>query len=337
MKRKSITRGTLVFTLILALILGLAACGGDTGSKAEEAAAESTAESTENSASDISPETEAAEGSDTAPASSEEPAEDTSSEPVHIMYGVVGQGSLDEIVLQRAHDKLFEEGVELEVTEFGELGAAMSMSDMWSFYSQAAIDEYDDQRRALYTEHYSAVGYTTCTPIRLFSAKYSSLEEIPDGARIAVNLMLSLGGISSKRVALLLEGAGLITLKDASEMPDYTSYYPEHYIKENLSNIELEIYDPEYMTEEREEIYDAFITFGDYDANLLCEDPTISDPYYWNRIMVNAEAVKDPAMLDAFEKVVEAYQSQETLDTAEAEGRKFYPVGWDVDLIAQYR
>ena len=77
--------------------------------------------------------------------------------------------------------------------------------------------------------------------------------------------------------------------------------------------------------------FDAFTVLGETYGNVLFEDPFQNDPDYWEQIWVNKELTSDPAMLDAIEKIVEAYQSEANLEYVDN------PVGWDVDLIGQYR
>ncbi len=177
------------------------------------------------------------------------------------------------------------------------------------------------------------VGYTTFSPLNIYSAKFSSLDELKNGASIVVPWEFSMGGFNTIRALNVLEAAGLITIKDPSEMPDYTNFTIEHYIKETLPGIEL-IYSAalgyrEIMDDPS--AYDALLLPQTAYGTVIFEDPNKDDPDYWEQIWVNKKDVTDPAKLDAFEKIVEAYQSDATTQLVEN------GVGWDVDLIEQYR
>ena len=58
---------------------------------------------------------------------------------------------------------------------------------------------------------------------------------------------------------------------------------------------------------------------------------------YWGRILTTINHVKDPAVLDALEIIVEAYQSQTTLDILAESNSPSVPANWDEDLIAAFR
>ena len=61
-----------------------------------------------------------------------------------------------------------------------------------------------------------------------------------------------------------------------------------------------------------------------------------TDEGYMTTILARTEDTKDPAKLDLFEKVVEAYQSEETAAFYETVQNE-KPAGWDIDVISRYR
>ncbi|MNW50589.1 D-methionine-binding lipoprotein MetQ precursor [compost metagenome] len=169
--------------LTLALVLVLAACGNNSAKN--------------NTATN----TPAAEGNTT----TETPA---ASEPVKL---VVGATVPHADILKFIAPKLKEEGVELEVKEFTD-------------YVQPNVQVYEKQLDANYFQHQpylddqnkqnkfdlvSVVGVHV-EPFGAYSKKYTSVDEIPDGAKVAIPNDATNGG----RALLLLEKQGLIKLKE---------------------------------------------------------------------------------------------------------------------------
>lgn len=194
-------------------------------------------------------------------------------------------------------------------------------------------DETDEiaLRYAEFLDTACPVGYMNFTPINLCSEKISSVDELAEGSVITVPRDFDFMNMSYLIRSLdLLEKAGLITLKNQSELTDEEPYGLNRFIKENPKGITLNRLSVEEIMNDTS-AYDAFILPGETNGNILFEDPHQSDPDYWEQIWVKKEMVSDPAMLDAIEKIVEAYQSEANLEYVEN------PVGWDVDLIGQYR
>lgn len=194
-------------------------------------------------------------------------------------------------------------------------------------------DEIDETARRFedFLENTCPVGYMSFTPVYLCSDKISSVDELPEGASVNISPnMSSLDSTYMIRSLKLLEKAGLITIKDQSELTgdDYSGF--NFYIKDNYKEIKLSRWPVEEILNDLTP-FDAFTVLGETYGNVLFEDPFQNDPDYWEQIWVNKELTSDPAILDAIEKIVEAYQSEANLEFVEN------PVGWDVDLIGQYR
>ena len=194
-------------------------------------------------------------------------------------------------------------------------------------------DEIDETARRFedFLENTCPVGYMSFTPVYLCSDKISSVDELPEGASVNISPnMSSLDSTYMIRSLKLLEKAGLITLKDQSELTgdDYSGF--NFYIKDNYKEIKLSRWPVEEILNDLTP-FDAFTVLGETYGNVLFEDPFQNDPDYWEQIWVNKELTSDPAALDVIEKIVEAYQSEANLEYVEN------PVGWDVDLIGQYR
>lgn len=113
--------------------------------------------------------------------------------------------------------------------------------------------------------------YSYYCPTRMYSSQYESIEEIPDGATIAVS-----NDPSNLEIALtMLQSAGLIKLGDKTD-----AYYSEADIIENPKNITLSLSDTVYVAGNYESA-DAIICFsiyavkGGFDATkYLYENPT---------------------------------------------------------------
>ncbi|MDU4698341.1 MULTISPECIES: MetQ/NlpA family ABC transporter substrate-binding protein [Paenibacillus] len=175
--------------LTLVLVMVLAACGNNA---ANNGAAGNTAG-----------ESSAAEGN----AAENNP---TSAEPVKL---VVGATVPHADILKFIAPKLKEEGVELEVKEFTD-------------YVQPNVQLYEKELDANYFQHQpyldeqnaqngfdlvSVVGVHV-EPFGAYSNKFKSVEELPDGAKVAIPNDPTNGG----RALLLLQKQGLIKLNDGA-------------------------------------------------------------------------------------------------------------------------
>ncbi|MBA9084427.1 D-methionine transport system substrate-binding protein [Fontibacillus solani] len=193
--------------LTLALVLVLAACGNN------------------NAKNNTAGNTPAAEGNTT----TETPA---ASEPVKL---VVGATVPHADILKFIAPKLKEEGVELEVKEFTD-------------YVQPNVQVYENQLDANYFQHQpylddqnqknkfdlvSVVGVHV-EPFGAYSKKYTAVDQIPDGARVAIPNDATNGG----RALLLLEKQGLIKLKEDAGIDATKADIAEN--PKNLSFIEVE-------------------------------------------------------------------------------------------------
>ncbi|MNW40770.1 D-methionine-binding lipoprotein MetQ precursor [compost metagenome] len=193
--------------LTLALVLVLAACGNN------------------NAKNNTAGNTPAAEGNTT----TETPA---ASEPVKL---VVGATVPHADILKFIAPKLKEEGVELEVKEFTD-------------YVQPNVQVYEKQLDANYFQHQpylddqnqknkfdlvSVVGVHV-EPFGAYSKKYTAVDQIPDGARVAIPNDATNGG----RALLLLEKQGLIKLKEDAGIDATKADIAEN--PKNLSFIEVE-------------------------------------------------------------------------------------------------
>lgn len=206
-------------------------------------------------------------------------------------------------ILKFIAPKLKEEGVELKVVEFND-------------YVQPNVQLYEKQLDANYfqTQSYLDVqnkenNYDLVTilgvhiePMGAYSKKYTSTDEIPDGAKVAIPNDASNGG----RALLLLEKQGLIKLKD-----DAGTTATKADIVENLKNLEIVESEAAMLPRQLEEVDFAVInTNYAIEAKLSPKDALFieaKDAPYAN-ILVARPDNKDS---DAIQKLAKALTSEE--------------------------
>ena len=166
--------------LALVLSLSLAACG----SKKEEAPAAAPAET---------------------------PAETT--EPV--VLNVAASSTPHAEILEQVVDVLAEQGIDLQIHEYGDYvvpNTAVEEGEEDANYFQHIpyLESFNEKEGT----HLVSVGGIHIEPMGVYAGKTASLEELPDGAEIAVPNDPTNEG----RALLLLEAQGLIKLADSSNL-----------------------------------------------------------------------------------------------------------------------
>lgn len=125
-----------------------------------------------------------------------------------------------------------EEGLNIELVKFNDyiqpnIALAEGEIDANAFQTISYFDEFKaDQKLDL-----EAIGSTVIAPMAIHSKKHKTLEELPDGATIA----LPNEGTNFGRALLLLQEAGLITLTD-----DFEGIGSIDKIKDNPKNLKFE-------------------------------------------------------------------------------------------------
>ena len=170
----------LSLALALVLSLSLAACG----SKKEEAPAAAPAET---------------------------PAETT--EPV--VLNVAASSTPHAEILEQVVDVLAEQGIDLQIHEYGDYvvpNTAVEEGEEDANYFQHIpyLESFNEKEGT----HLVSVGGIHIEPMGVYAGKTASLEELPDGAEIAIPNDPTNEG----RALLLLEAQGLITLADSSNL-----------------------------------------------------------------------------------------------------------------------
>lgn len=222
-----------------------------------------------------------------------------------ITLGISGS---DTTIWDYIGDKAEEEGIDLEIVTFSDyvapnIALAEGELDLNAFQTISYFDEF-------VAEHdldIVPIGSTVIAPMGLYSEKYESIEELPDGAQIAVpNEATNMG-----RALLLLQEAGLITLADDAGLTGTADH-----IIDNPKNLEIvpmiSAQTPRAMADVAASIVNNGIAV---DAGLNpTEDPIAREndtatPYI-NLIAASAENAED----EDFLKIVELYQQEDTAD-----------------------
>ena len=114
-------------------------------------------------------------------------------------------------ILAQVQDKLAEQGIKLEIVEYTDyvqpnLAVEDGSLDANYFQHKPYMDTFNEN----YSTHLVSVAKIHYEPFGIYAGKTSSLDELADGATIAVPN----DGSNETRALLLLQQEGLITLKD---------------------------------------------------------------------------------------------------------------------------
>lgn len=268
--------------LALGLIVTLTACGSGEDKK-EEAPKEEV-------------KTETKETGETA----------KSSDPINIKIGVVGEFNevLEEVI------KRYEEGTgnTAELVKFADYNQpnealASGDIDLNAFQHHKFLNEFNEDRGS----DLVAIGDTMLAPIALYSNKIKSLEELPEGAKIALPNDPSNGS----RALFLLQDAGLIKVE--GEPGDIIGL---ENITENSKNLELIEMDASETARSLDDVDCAIVndTFAldsglDKDTSIYTEDPKSDSVKQYINIIA---ARKEDENNENYKEFVKYYQTEET-------------------------
>lgn len=251
---------------------------------------------------------------------------------VTVKLGVVG--TIYDDIWKPAQEALKAEGINLEIVQFSDYvtpnnALANGEIDLNAFQHRI----YLQGEIANYGYEIQNIGNTFIAPMSLFSSKISSVSELKDGDIIAIPDDLTNGG----RALKVLESAGIITLNsDAGFNPtldDIQTYNIGVTIKELKANVIVSAL-PDVTAAIVNNNY--ALDFGLSASDAIFADDRLDIEDYWNLIAARTADLSDPDKVEIFRKVVEAYQSDATLEVFNTECRGFYtPAGWDQDLLPQ--
>lgn len=303
---------------ISALLVAITTIGALTGcgssnSNVAEAAAETTTEA------------------DTAEATTEEA---PAGEPIELKIGVVG--SIYEDLWENAVETLKDEGIDLKIVQFSDYvtpnnALANGEIDLNAFQHQIYLQSEIDQ----YGYELTNIGNTFIIPLNLYSEKIKSVDELKAGDTIAVPNDPTNEG----RALKVLAAAGIITLKDNDNfnptLDDIEKYNVEVKIEELAANTI-----PSTLPDVTAAIINGnyALDFGLDVDGAIYKDTVLDEEKYWNLIAAKTADLSDSKLVEAYDKVVEAFQTQATEDVFNNKfGGYFIQVGWDQDRLSEYK
>ncbi len=244
-------------------------------------------------------------------------------------------GSVYDEMWQPVKEMLAKQGINLEVIQFTDYvtpNRALADGD---------IDLNGFQHQIYFADELQSRGYkltnianTFVVPLNLYSIKIKSLDEIKDGDVIAIPNDPTNGG----RAIKVLATSGLITLREGAGFnpakEDIAAYNKKITIQELAANT-IPSALPDIAAGVINDTYAL-------DYGLKASDAVFADQAreheYWNLIAARTSDLADPAKVELYGKIVDAYHSEEMkAHLAELYGGFFRPVGWDEDLLAPFK
>ncbi|ACV23586.1 Methionine-binding lipoprotein metQ precursor [Slackia heliotrinireducens] len=211
-------------------------------------------------------------------------------------------------ILRCIEDDLAAEGIKLDIVseEWDATWNEQVENGDVDFHYDAYVP-YLDEWNASNNGHLVGLGSIHLEPLVMCSETLSSLDELPDGATIAIKEDVT----NQYRCLKLLEQAGLITLKSDISLSNADTSY----IESNPKNLEIVAMDADVILNTRQD-FDAYIT----NTNRLLEaglDPTdylvredSTESQFANVICVNEANANNPAIL----KMVELLETDKVRD-----------------------
>lgn len=200
-----------------------------------------------------------------------------------------------------------EDGLEVDIRVFSDYvlpntALVEKDLDMNNFQTQPFLDTFNEDRG----EELTSIGNTILNPMGIYSSKYASIEEIPDGATFALPNDATNGG----RALVVLADAGYITLKEGVNIN--ASIYD---VEENPHNYEfIELEAAQLPTQLAEVDFAAINTNFALEAGLNPKNDSIilesADSPYVNKLVIR------PGEEDSedVQKFMKAYQTDEVRD-----------------------
>ncbi|MGI2327871.1 MetQ/NlpA family ABC transporter substrate-binding protein [Planococcus sp. YIM B11945] len=220
----------------------------------------------------------------------------------------LGISGSDTTIWDYVADKAKKEGIDLEIVTFSDyvapnMALAEGELDLNAFQTISYFDEFVGEHKL----DIVPIGSTVIAPMGLYSEKYKSIDELPNGAQIALpNEATNMG-----RGLLLLQEAGLIKLSDDAGLTGTADD-----IIENPKNIELVPMISGQTPRAMADVAASIINNGiAVDAGLnptkdpIARENATAKPYI-NLIAASKENAEDSDFL----KIVELYQQDDTKD-----------------------
>lgn len=217
----------------------------------------------------------------------------------------------EEDVWNLVKDKAGEEGIELEVVLFTDyvqpnIAVQDGSVDLNAFQHVAFLNDWNQSNDG----DLIPLGFTYVAPLRAYSEKIESLDELADGDTVAIPNDPTNGG----RALLALEQAGVIEVDDAAGvLPGVDD------VTKNDKNIEFQELDAAQLPASLPDVAAAFVNNNfALDAGLSVEDAIFSDgddieslPADYKNTIVTRSEDKDNEL---YKHIVELYQTSEVSD-----------------------
>lgn len=247
------------------------------------------------------------------------------SEKQVVKIGVVGD---DQRLWEKAAENAEKDGVTLDIVVFTDYNTPNDALvngdlDLNAFQHKAFLDEYNETKG----QDLVPIGMTYLSPIGVYSDKIEDLNDLKDGATVAIPNDATNGG----RALIVLEQAGVITLKDdAGLVPTVES------IENNPKNIQIKELDAAQVARALPDV-DAAVINGNMaiDAGLDPRTDTIfveamgeSIAPYINYVVARKEDEDNPL----YKKVVGYYQTDEVDQLLEELYQGSQYAAWKLDL-----
>lgn len=247
-----------------------------------------------------------------------------------VSIGVVGEEY--EAIWLYVAEKAKEEGIELEVvmlTDYNIPNVALQDGsiDLNSFQHDVFLENWNTENDG----NLVTIGYTVAVPTRIYSEKYASLDDLPDGAKITVNNAPT----SLSYNLQTLERAGLISLGDTGELlptPDDIVENPKNleiievegsHIAAIVPDVDAAFIDNSFLDATNFEPADAIYVFGD-----------TADTINISRVN-NIAARAEDADNEVYLKLVELYQQDDVVEVIEDVTNGGSIPAWDLVKEAQ--
>ncbi len=192
---------------------------------------------------------------------------------------------------------------------------------MNSFQHYAFLNEWNKANHGTLTP----IGNTYIAPIRLYSKKYKSLKDLPDGATIAVPNDAS----NESRALYVLKNAGLIKLKKGVTLATIAN------ITSNPHNLKIKEVSAEQTARVIDDV-DASVVNNTYavpaklgDKQTIYIEPLNKDSKQWINIIVARKSDKDKKL---YREVIKAYQTKKTASLAHKLYGNTEVVAWGLKL-----
>lgn len=240
--------------------------------------------------------------------------------PVTVKIGLTG--TFNEDIWAPAAEELAAEGINLEFVQFSNFSLpnqalANGEIDLNAFQHHAFLGNEVES----YGYDITPIGDTYIVAMNIYSDKINDLSELKDGDKIAVPNDATNEG----RALKLLESAGVLTIDPAAgvspEISDITAYTVQvefvemdaNLVFSALPDVAAAVINGNYALDSRLHADEAIFKETEY-----------ADNSYFGLIAARTEDAQSPV----YQRIVEAYQSQQTIDIFNDEFAGFFVPAW---------